>query len=244
MSAPSTSNAPRPRRANPERYSARGPAPTYFDPVIGIVPAAKLATPDRTEAEHRRHRLRSNTFFGNLLLRRLALCRTLIGRRPTRPRPPLWMKQTAPLASPAGIVGAMEASGTPFTVVNTRAAVGGGLLNARAAIEALGGTPVDDPRHRSSVPRLPPPMPTRRRPPWKNHRRARRGGAKDTDHGARRRPNWSRRHVVRIASPSPEGREDRAKRSVRRVFRFAGDPQFRFPLRIRAWPSGSLAGPR
>jgi hypothetical protein len=55
------------------------------------------------------------------------------------------MRQTQPAAKPSSILAALESSATPFTTVKRRAAVGAGLLNAEAAITAIGGSPVTDP---------------------------------------------------------------------------------------------------
>ncbi len=146
----------------PERYSARGPVTHYFGPVTSTVPAAKLVTPEVVQKPNIiATDCASNTFFGNYFSGGWHFCGTSQAA-PHAAAVAALMKQTAPLASPAGIVGAMEASGTPFTVVNTRAAVGGGLLNARAAIEALGGTPVDDPAGATVTlsPPVVPPVPT------------------------------------------------------------------------------------
>jgi hypothetical protein len=201
----------------PERYSARGPATHYFGPVTGTVPAAKLATPEVVQKPNIiATDCASNTFFGNYFAGGWHFCGTSQAA-PHAAAAAALMKQTAPLASPAGIVGAMEASGTPFTVVNTRAAVGGGLLNARAAIEALGGTPVEDPATTSVSA---PPTTTQAPPP----------AAEEPQPTPAAGPIVApptaepvKAPMVRIAS-HPRKVVKTRKRSVRLVFRFAGDP--------------------
>ncbi|MBS1679548.1 MAG: S8 family serine peptidase [Actinobacteria bacterium] len=129
----------------PERYSSRGPAIHYFGPVASSVPAAALPTVEELQKPNIiATDCASNTFFGNLFSGGWHFCGTSQAA-PHAAAVAALMQQTEPLASPAGIVGAMEAAATPFTVVNTRAAVGAGLLNAQGAIEALGGAAVDDP---------------------------------------------------------------------------------------------------
>src|SRR6185503_13103505 len=54
------------------------------------------------------------------------------------------MRQTQPLATPGSILAALKSSATPFTVKKP-AAVGAGLVNAEAAIAAIGGVAVNDP---------------------------------------------------------------------------------------------------
>jgi len=55
------------------------------------------------------------------------------------------MRQTQPASTPSSILTALESSATPFTNVKKPTAVGAGLLNAEAAITAIGGSPVSDP---------------------------------------------------------------------------------------------------
>jgi hypothetical protein len=55
------------------------------------------------------------------------------------------MRQTQPLATPSSILAKLESSAIHFTKVNAPAAVGAGMVNAEAAIAAIGGSPVSDP---------------------------------------------------------------------------------------------------
>jgi hypothetical protein len=55
------------------------------------------------------------------------------------------MQQIAPLATPAEVVSQLEATATKFSLVKSPDAVGSGMVNALAAMKALGGSPVEDP---------------------------------------------------------------------------------------------------
>jgi hypothetical protein len=129
----------------PERYSSRGPVTHYFGPVVGIIPAGELAEaevvkkPNLTATD-----CASTTFFARVEEGAYHFCGTSEAG-PHAAAIAALMKQTDPLATPAAIVAAMESSATkysPFISVN---AVGKGLLNASAALTALGGSPVNDP---------------------------------------------------------------------------------------------------
>ena len=128
----------------PEPYSSRGPAAHYFGPITGTTPAAALpepevlAKPDLTASD-----CGSNTFFDEPEADGWHFCGTSAAA-PHAAAVAALMKQTEPLASPADIANAMRESATEFTAVNSPSAVGGGLLNADAAITALGGSPVSD----------------------------------------------------------------------------------------------------
>jgi hypothetical protein len=131
--------------AEPEQYSSRGPVTHYFGPVAGTAPAAALATPERVEKPNLTATdCASTTFFASHWADGWHFCGTSEAA-PHAAAVAALMKQTDPGAEPGEIVAAMEGSATPFTVVSARPAVGAGLLNAAAALEALGGSPVVDP---------------------------------------------------------------------------------------------------
>jgi hypothetical protein len=129
----------------PERYSSRGPVTHYFGPVNGTTKAAKLSgaevleKPNATSTD-----CASTTFFASLRSDGWHFCGTSEAA-PHAAAIAALMRQTEPLATPSSILAALESSAAPFTTVKKRAAVGAGLLNAEAAITALGGVPVTDP---------------------------------------------------------------------------------------------------
>jgi hypothetical protein len=129
----------------PEPYSSRGPVTHYFGPVSGTTPAAPLGAPqviskpDITATD-----CASNTFFGILAKDGWHFCGSSQAAEHAATIAAL-MKQTAPLATPAKIISALESSATKFTTVTSADAVGSGMVNALAAIKAVGGQPVEDP---------------------------------------------------------------------------------------------------
>jgi Subtilase family len=129
----------------PERYSSRGPVTHYFGPVNGMTKAAKLSTAEVLEKPNATATdCASTTFFASLSFDGWHFCGTSEAA-PHAAAIAALMRQTDPPATPSSIVAALESSATPFTTVKKRAAVGAGLLNAEAAIAALGGVPVTDP---------------------------------------------------------------------------------------------------
>jgi hypothetical protein len=136
-----SSTAPR----EPEPYSSRGPVKHYFGPVNSSTPAAPISPaeviqkPDITATD-----CASNTFFGVFAGGGWHFCGTSQSAEHAATVAAL-MRQTAPLASSASILSSLETSATKFTVVTEPKAVGAGMVNALAAMEALGGSPVDDP---------------------------------------------------------------------------------------------------
>jgi hypothetical protein len=131
--------------AEPEEYSSRGPVTHYFGPVAGTAAAAPLAPPERLEKPNLTATdCASTTFFASHWTDGWHFCGTSEAA-PHAAAVAALMKQTDPAAGPDVILAAMEGSATPFTAVSARPAVGAGLLNAAAALEALGGSPVDDP---------------------------------------------------------------------------------------------------
>jgi hypothetical protein len=129
----------------PERYSSRGPVTHYFGPVNGTTKAAKLSTAEVLEKPNATATdCASTTFFASLRSDGWHFCGTSEAA-PHAAAIAALMRQTDPAATPSSILAALESSATPFTTVKKRAAVGAGLVNAEAAITALGGVPVADP---------------------------------------------------------------------------------------------------
>lgn len=129
----------------PETYSSRGPVAHYYGPVVGVAPAAKLATPEEIRKPNvTATDCASTTFFARLRPAGWEFCGTSEAA-PHAAAIAALMKQTAPLATPAAIVAAMESSAVEFHRITSLNAVGKGMVNALGAITALGGSPVDDP---------------------------------------------------------------------------------------------------
>jgi hypothetical protein len=138
----------------PEVYSSRGPVRHYFGPVNGVAPAEPLpmpevlAKPNLTATD-----CSVTTFFAQVEEGGFHFCGTSAAA-PHAAAVAALMRQTDPLLAGAGagassaIRAAMESSATAFAPAskrNGREAVGAGLLNASAAMTALGGSPVEDP---------------------------------------------------------------------------------------------------
>ena len=140
----------------PEPYSSRGPVKHYFGPVTGTSPAEPLASPEvLAKPNLTATDCVATTFFGFLEKDgALHFCGTSAAA-PHAAAVAALMLQTDPLLAAgsgafvsSSIRSAMQSSATAFTPPgrrNGREAVGAGLLNATAAISALGGTPVSDP---------------------------------------------------------------------------------------------------
>jgi Subtilase family len=129
----------------PERYSSRGPVTHYFGPVVGITPAGKLAEPEEIEKpDLTATDCASTTFFARVEEGAYHFCGTSEAG-PHAAAVAALMKQTDPPATSGAIVAAMKTSAAKYTTVKSTKAVGAGLLNASAAITALGGSPVNDP---------------------------------------------------------------------------------------------------
>jgi hypothetical protein len=129
----------------PESYSSRGPVTHYFGPVIGNAAAVELVPPEELEKPNvTATDCASTTFFASLASDGWHFCGTSEAA-PHAAAIAALMRQAQPAATPDPILAALESSATPFTVVNEPAAVGAGLVNAEAAITAIGGSPVADP---------------------------------------------------------------------------------------------------
>jgi hypothetical protein len=129
----------------PERYSSRGPVTHYYGPVNGTAPAAKLGSPEVVQKPNvTATDCASTTFFASLRSDGWHFCGTSQAA-PHAAAIAALMRQTQPLATPGSILAKLESSATHFTKVNAPAAVGAGMVNAEAAIAAIGGSPVSDP---------------------------------------------------------------------------------------------------
>jgi hypothetical protein len=128
----------------PEPYSSRGPVTHYFGPVTSTTPATSLSVPETiTKPDVTATDCASTTFFAEREAGAWHFCGTSEAA-PHAAAVAALMKQTDPLASPGQIGGALESSATKFTITSSPDAVGAGLVNAAAAMEALGGLPVED----------------------------------------------------------------------------------------------------
>jgi hypothetical protein len=129
----------------PEVYSSRGPVIHYYGPVAGTRPAAPLGAPEVIQKpDVTATDCASNTFFGILAKDGWHFCGSSQAAEHAATVAAL-MRQTAPLATPAKILSGLETSATKFTTVTSPDAVGAGMVNALAAMKALGGSPVEDP---------------------------------------------------------------------------------------------------
>jgi hypothetical protein len=131
----------------PEPYSSRGPVIHYFGPIeAGTTPAAKLATPEVIQKpDITATDCASTTFFGTFVAGvGWEFCGTSEAAEHAATIAAL-LQQSNPLATPTQIVDAMRSTATKFTVVNSPDAVGAGMVNALAAMAAVGGAVVDDP---------------------------------------------------------------------------------------------------
>jgi hypothetical protein len=129
----------------PERYSSRGPVTHYFGPVAGTTAAARLARPEELlKPNATATDCASTTFFASLAADGWHFCGTSEAA-PHAAAIAALMRQAQPAATPSSILAALESSAIPFTTVKGPAAVGAGMVNAEAAIRAIGGAPVADP---------------------------------------------------------------------------------------------------
>jgi hypothetical protein len=137
-----SSTAPR----EPERYSSRGPVTHYFGPVVGATPAAALPSPEViSKPDLTATDCASNTFLGEAVpgVPGRQFCGTSEAVEHAGTIAAL-MQQTEPLATPAQIVSTLESTATAFTVRKAPFEVGAGMVDALAAMRALGGSPAHD----------------------------------------------------------------------------------------------------
>jgi hypothetical protein len=130
----------------PETYSSRGPVTHYFGPVESSTPAAKLATPEvLSKPDITATDCASTTFFDHLVAGvGYEFCGSSEAAEHAATIAAL-MQQSNPFATPAQIVSAMKSTATKFTVVKSPFAVGAGMVNAFGAMDAVGGSVVEDP---------------------------------------------------------------------------------------------------
>jgi hypothetical protein len=129
----------------PEPYSSRGPVTHYFGLVTGTTPAAPFGAPQViSKPDIAATDCASNTFFGILAKDGWHFCGSSQAAEHAATVAAL-MRQTAPLATPAKILSTLKSSATKFTTVTSPNAVGTGMVDALAAMKALGGAPVEDP---------------------------------------------------------------------------------------------------
>lgn len=122
----------------PERYSSRGPVTQYFGPVSGTTPAAELSPPEVIQKPNLTATDCASTTFFATYSSGWHFCGTSEAG-PHAAAVAALMEEIDPGTSPGAIRTAMEDSATPFTTVTACTAVGAGMLNADAAITALGG---------------------------------------------------------------------------------------------------------
>jgi Subtilase family len=129
----------------PEAYSSRGPVTHYFAPVTGTTPAAALASPEVLQKpDIAATDCASTTFFEIFGDGAWHFCGSSEAAEHAATVAAL-MQQAAPFATPSQIVAALKSTATPFSVESSPDAVGAGMVNAFAAITAVGGAKVDDP---------------------------------------------------------------------------------------------------
>ncbi|HKZ15828.1 MAG TPA: S8 family serine peptidase [Solirubrobacterales bacterium] len=129
----------------PEKYTSRGPATHYFGPVVSSSkPAAELAKQEVLEPSVTGTDCASTTFFASLLADGWHFCGTSEAA-PHVAAVAALMRQTEPSATPSQILAALKSTATHFVGLKKPSAVGAGLVNAEAAIPAVGGVPVSDP---------------------------------------------------------------------------------------------------
>lgn len=122
----------------PETYSSRGPATLYFDPVEGTIPAPALPTPEVVSTpDIAATDCGATTFFAGLSNGVWRFCGTSAAA-PHAAGVAALMKQDEPAADPAEIAEALAGTGTAVGAFGS-CAIGGGLVNAVSALEAVRG---------------------------------------------------------------------------------------------------------
>lgn len=138
--------------SKPEEYSSRGPVTLRFGPVAGTIAATALAAPETLEKpDVTATDCGATTFFAQLIGSAWRFCGTSEAA-PHAAGVAALMKQGSPAASPDAIKEALEESALPVGVF-APSAVGAGLLDAAAALRAVGATPTteDGPSNAASL---------------------------------------------------------------------------------------------
>jgi hypothetical protein len=130
--------------SKPEEYSSRGPATHYFGPVEGVVPAPELPEPEVvSKPDVAATDCGGTTFFAFKSAGVWRFCGTSAAA-PHAAGVAALMLEEEPVASPEEVRDAMAASATPVGAFGP-CAVGGGLIEAVGALEAIDGTPFPAP---------------------------------------------------------------------------------------------------
>jgi Subtilase family len=143
----------------PEDYSSHGPETHYYGPVLSSTPAAKLATPEVVEKpDVVATDCGANTFFRQYYLGFWRFCGTSAAAAHAAAVIAL-MHQANPAKTPAQLKSALKATAKPVSGYGS-SVVGGGLVRARQAVEALAPlSPFSDPPSTVIAP-APPAPPT------------------------------------------------------------------------------------
>ncbi|HEX5988809.1 MAG TPA: S8 family serine peptidase [Solirubrobacterales bacterium] len=132
--------------SEPEFYSSRGPVTHYFGPVEGGGPAAPIAPEELSKPEVAATDCGATTFFARLKAGVWRFCGTSAAA-PHAAGVAALMLEDEPTASPEEVREAMAASAVAVGSPSEPCAVGGGLIEAVGAMEAIEGTafPAPDP---------------------------------------------------------------------------------------------------
>ncbi|HEV2789983.1 MAG TPA: S8 family serine peptidase [Solirubrobacterales bacterium] len=122
----------------PEPYSSRGPATLYFGPVSGTKPAAALPEPEvLSKPEIAATDCGATTFFARKSSGVWRFCGTSAAA-PHAAGVVALMKEAEPTATPAQMRAALAGTGSPVGAFDS-CAIGGGLVEAAGALEAIRG---------------------------------------------------------------------------------------------------------
>jgi subtilisin family serine protease len=125
-------------KAAPEPYSSRGPATLYFGPVAGTSPAPALAEPEVvSKPDVTATDCGATTFFARLSTGVWRFCGTSAAA-PHAAGVAALMQEDEPAADPAEIAEALAGTGAAVGAFDS-CAVGGGLVEAIGALEAIRG---------------------------------------------------------------------------------------------------------
>jgi len=126
--------------SEPEEYSSRGPVRHDFGPVVGKTPAAELPSAEEiSKPDIAATDCGLTTFFARLTIGGWRFCGTSAAA-PHAAGVAALMLDAEPLAKPAEVRAAMTENAVPVGEKNDPCAIGGGLIDALAAIEGLLGS--------------------------------------------------------------------------------------------------------